>query len=226
MDANHPIGYAARLESALAQAGLSVRDLADHLGITSQAVYKVLRGQTKSLQVGHHLRAARFLGVDPTWLSDGVGTRHPKGPVALRDNPDYPTLPLVKITFREDEQGHQIEIIDGPAARIIVLPESWYRSNDYDPARLIATAVHGPAMEPTLHDGDVVVWNLADRAPVTGEVYLLRLDNQPVPARLFKEGSTWFAHFDNPDQRRHPRRELPVDVAIVGRAVHRQSDRI
>jgi phage repressor protein C with HTH and peptisase S24 domain len=218
--------YPARLQESIDAAQVTVRDLADHLGVTTQAVYKVLRGQTKSLQASHHLKAAAFLGVDPSWLATSKGTRHPKGPLELRGNPEFPSIPIVQLTFEHGQPGHQLSAITGPLARPVVLPAAWYTDRSLNPDRMIATNVRGAAMEPTLYDGDVVVINVDARDLVEGEVFMIRLDDEPVVARLFKAGGSWWAHFDNPDQRRHPRRQLPQDTEILGRAVHRQSDRL
>ena len=218
-------GYASRLALAIDEAQVTVRDVSVALGVTTQALYKVLRGDTKALIVGHHLAAARFLRVDPTWLSDGVGSRHPKGPVALQDNPEYPSLTVTTIEFEAGVVGHRVVPID-KETRMVVLPASWYAGQDLDPSKLFAVAHSGPAMEPTLHDGDIVVIAASNKELVQGEVVMVRLEDEAVLCRVFREGGSWWARFDNQDIRLFPMRVLPADVEVVGRAVHRQSDRL
>jgi hypothetical protein len=61
--------YKDRLRAAMDTAGVSVHRLADHLGISYQAVKKVLDGGTRYLIVPNHIRAAELLGVECNWLA-------------------------------------------------------------------------------------------------------------------------------------------------------------
>jgi hypothetical protein len=63
--------YASRLEQALAGANVSIADFARAMGLTYQAVSKVLKGTTKSLTAANNDKAAKLLGVDPGWLATG-----------------------------------------------------------------------------------------------------------------------------------------------------------
>ena len=82
-------------------------------------------------------------------------------------------------------------------------------------------------MEPTLFDDDVVVVNTEDTEPKDGEVFAINYEGEPVIKRLVRDASTWWLSSDNPDQRRYPRKEcMDPHCIIVGRVVHRQSERI
>lgn len=63
--------YAERIERALKHAQLTPKDLQDHLGVSYQAMKKLMNGISKSLSAENHVRAARFLGVNSFWLATG-----------------------------------------------------------------------------------------------------------------------------------------------------------
>lgn len=65
--------YADRLRQAMEGAGMSIADLARALGVTYQAVSKVLKGTTNSLTAANNDKAAKLLGVNPGWLAIGEG---------------------------------------------------------------------------------------------------------------------------------------------------------
>lgn len=85
--------YAERLQEAMTDAGLSVVALAERIGLSRQAVKKVLEGPSTSFKVGPHYKAARALGVRPEWLALGEAPKHPQQP----DTADYRTLLLAII---------------------------------------------------------------------------------------------------------------------------------
>lgn len=63
--------YWERLSEAMAHAGVSLKTLQDHLGVSYQAIKKVADGKTKSLTAENNAEAARFLGVNSYWLATG-----------------------------------------------------------------------------------------------------------------------------------------------------------
>lgn len=221
-----PSDYADRLQQAIDSSKVTVREIAQRLGVTTQAIYKVLRGETRALQASHHLAACKVLGVEPRWLADGVGPMHTPRSIPLVGNPDYPAIRRVRLQFDAGVHGYRVDQIDEPDVDPLVFRAAWFRTRGYTPERLVAVGVSGSSMEPTLYDGDTVVLNLADVAPKDAEVYGIRYEDQLVLKRLFREGGTWWMHSDNPDVRRYPRRELSADAEIIGRVVHRQSERI
>lgn len=67
--------YASRFTSAMRQAGKTEHDVATALGITYQAVKKVMSGTTKMLRADNNVAAARLFGVNSEWLATGRGSR-------------------------------------------------------------------------------------------------------------------------------------------------------
>lgn len=77
--------YKDRLAKAMADAKVGVAELAKELGVSYQAVKKVLTGGTKSLSAKNNAKAARFLKVDADWLA--TGTPPPPKPAAPAPQP-------------------------------------------------------------------------------------------------------------------------------------------
>lgn len=63
-----------RLIEAMRLANKSTQNVADHLGISYQAVKKVLDGKSSALNAENTAKAARYLGVDIYWLATGEGS--------------------------------------------------------------------------------------------------------------------------------------------------------
>lgn len=69
--------YGVRLESALAARRVTLRQLANHLGITYQAVKRVTDGKTVEFSASNHAKAAAYLNISPDWLLTGAGDMTP-----------------------------------------------------------------------------------------------------------------------------------------------------
>lgn len=71
--------FAERLAQAMSLPDnkISAVDLAAELGITRQAVEKLLRGGSNEMSASNSARVARMLKVDPTWLAIGEGVPRP-----------------------------------------------------------------------------------------------------------------------------------------------------
>lgn len=67
------VDYAERLAGAMKHSGATKTTLANAIGISYQAVKKVLDGGSRSLSAENNAKAARFLGVSSHWLATGDG---------------------------------------------------------------------------------------------------------------------------------------------------------
>lgn len=81
--------YRGRLDWAMKQAGVTTQPMADELGVSYQAVKKVLDGKTKAFSAANNDTAARFLGINSRWLATGKGPVRPSD--AASDNTRYST---------------------------------------------------------------------------------------------------------------------------------------
>lgn len=67
------IDFSERLRAAMRMAGVDVRWLSRRLGVSYQAVAKVLNGGSKSMSASNTALAAEALGVNARWLATGDG---------------------------------------------------------------------------------------------------------------------------------------------------------
>lgn len=110
---------------------------------------------------------------------------------------------------------------------LIVFRRSWYERHRYSPEKLIAIRVKGQSMEPGLYENDTVVINTADTLPKDGEVYAVNYEGEAVIKRMERDLGQWFLSSDNADKTRYSRKQCAGAMCIIiGRVVHKQSERI
>ncbi|WP_167313308.1 XRE family transcriptional regulator [Ralstonia insidiosa] len=216
-----------RLQEALTYAGIKQSELARRVGITRGAVSLWMNGGTTDLAGENLVKAAQALGVSANWLSTGRGkmTTSPTTEVPLDENPDYPAIKRVRIKISGGITGFGVEPLEDEHAPI-VFHRSWYERRGFKPEKLLAIKVKGASMENGLYDGDWVVVNTADTDPKEGETFAVNYEGEVVIKRLFKVDGAWVAASDNPDKRIYRDRPLNGDSFIIGRVVHKQSERI
>jgi transcriptional regulator with XRE-family HTH domain len=66
--------YKERFEQAMRASGMDVQSVADALGISYQAIKKVIAGTSKMLKADNNSAAAKLFKVDPDWLATGEGS--------------------------------------------------------------------------------------------------------------------------------------------------------
>lgn len=218
---------AERLESARAAAGLTQAELSRRVGVSRATVSLWFSGTTKDFSGENLIKAARALKVSVSWLSTGRGKRNvdERSEINFDDNPDYPSIRRVKLKLSAGVTGYGVEPLNDDHAPI-VFSRGWYEGHNYKPDELIAIKVDGASMEPGLYDGDWVVINTADDSPREGNVFALNFEGEAVIKRLFKVDGQWVAASDNADKRIYRDKPLNGDTFVIGRVVHKQSERI
>ena len=91
------VDYASRLDAALKNANSSASQLSAALGVSYQAIKKVLDGKSTALNAENHMRAARFLGVNSFWLATGEEQMLDKAPAS-------PPIPISQYKAAEDDR--------------------------------------------------------------------------------------------------------------------------
>lgn len=67
------VDYSERIAASMKNAGVSVSSLAANLGVSYQAVKKVVDGKSRAFTAENNAKAAAFLHVSPDWLATGKG---------------------------------------------------------------------------------------------------------------------------------------------------------
>ncbi|MCB4365424.1 hypothetical protein KIH07_16900 [Hydrogenophaga taeniospiralis] len=105
--------YRDRLNWAMKEVGTTAQRLADHMGVSYQAVKKVMDGKTKAFSAANNDVAAAFLGITSRWLATG------KGPIKAADAIDVEA----SFTPRERSPAAGVSDIKPPDIRPAFLHE-------------------------------------------------------------------------------------------------------
>lgn len=236
---NSDMSIGKRVREARLEANLTQKALAIKSGIKQPTISSLESGESQSS--GSLAQMAAALGVNALWLETGKGPKHPdqtddasaiKGAKRIEAISDDDVPPgavrIRRVTLRLSAgiAGFAIDTVeeeDNP----IFFREKWLESRGYIREKLIALPIKGQSMEPGLYDGDTVVINTADTRPVDGEVYAVNYEGEAVVKRLVREIGFWWLVSDNPDQRRYSKKRCEGDACIIiGRVIHKQSERI
>lgn len=223
------VEFSGRLKQAIDARNVTVTELARGMGVTYQAVKRVLDGLSKSFSAENNAKAAAFLQVNPDWLATGMGSMELSRPdpveIELENNPDYPAIRRVKFKLSAGVTGFGVDPID-EVGNPLAFRKDWYEKRGFKPKDLLATTVSNGSMEPGLYDGDTVIVNTAQTQPKDGVVFAVNYEGEMVVKRLIRDDGQWWLSSDNPDQRRYPRKVCHEGVRLIGEVVHKQSERI
>lgn len=166
-----------RLSERLAAAEKTQADLARAIGVTPQAVSKMVRGPTTDTSKLYQI--ARFLGTTPEYLSgetddpeDDVFRKVFPGAIQLADADEYPDDPdVVEIDQIDLKFGLGGTYIDGPVdSQKRVFSRDWIEQITKAPPRLLTWTVgDGDSMEPTIRSGEVILIDRSQTSPTTGD---------------------------------------------------------
>lgn len=165
------VGYQERLNAAMKEASFTTAKLAEGLGLTYQAVDKVVKGKTKSLSAQNNDRAAKLLGVNPSWLANGEGPR------------------LHLLTTKEPAEVAQALSQRAP----IVEPDLvvWEQLPTMELEGMFRMEVRGDALTPRYLPGQFAIWQAGDTAR-NGQPVLIGLPGDRFELRYYEgRGDTW-----------------------------------
>lgn len=110
------MNYGIRLQTALDKKGSNASKLANALGLSRQAIYQVIKGETASLTALNTSKAAEFLGISPDWLASG------KGKMELPLHKVFPqqTVPLISWQGAKDWERTIDSLLPHEAEQILV----------------------------------------------------------------------------------------------------------
>lgn len=192
--------YQHRLAQAMREAGKSARDLAQALGISPQAVHRVIKGNSKFFNAENNERAAATLGVSAFWLATGrkeqgahdenAGTNpHSPAETPLFVDSDSVLIhiPLLEnaASMGEGEDALSVDVVAGH----FPLSPAWVQQCIPNTATRALRFIHGrgDSMTPTIADGDIVLVDTTQRDPAAMDgVYVLRAADALYIKRVYK----------------------------------------
>jgi len=213
------MSLAERLASRMKELKVSQAALARSVGVSQPTINEIVNGGTKRSK---HLREiARALETTEAWLlgetEDPTGVVAVLDPDELADRLGLALVPEMDIGFAMGA-GSYLDVFEKTGFR--AFDQEWLRSlSAGNLAKLFVARGDGDSMEPTLHDGDIVLIdagqdriNRADRiwALVYGGMGLIKRV-RPLP-----DGRTELMS-DNPNVK--PIYAIPGELHIVGRVV-------
>lgn len=186
----------------------------------SQGAYSQLEKGGEGSERTASLAAA--LGVSPFWLETGAGLPG-DGVVEVRDG--YERIRRVGASVNASVTGAPVDFVDEDGAPVW-FQRGWLESKGLDPAKLFAMGVRGSSMEPTLYDGDLVIFNTSKVEPRDGRVYVVDYEGEMVVKRITRDAGQWWLYSDNPDKSRYPRKACNGHSRVLGEVIYRQSSHI
>lgn len=213
----------------------SQAEVARAMNVSSQVINN---WEARGISKAGLINAQAVLGCSATWLETGVGamTLASIDPASVpgsipveradRDNERFVHIKKVKLRLSAGVTGFQAdpEFDDGGT---VPLDPRWIAKHKFVPSKLIAIKVKGESMEPSLHEGDIVVINTEDQKPVDGVVFAVNYEGEAVVKRLSRDIGQWWLTSDNADQRKYHRKMCRNrECIIIGRVVRREGDRI
>lgn len=201
-----------RIALAITSSGKLPRDLAKEIGI-SVARISQLKAGLGGIKAENLFAFARSTGFSPQWLAEGVGEQ--KQSEAARAN-----HAVISFYKKPGDDGLSIN-----GYQTITLDKVWLKSLGLDEPSLKFVRSPDDTMEPTLHEGDILLIDEGQTDPVDGAIYvLLRMDGETIIKRLSRTmTSGWIIRSDHQDKRHYPDEVVSEseisNLRIAGRVV-------
>ncbi len=197
------VEYKERLEKAMKDAGTSVTQLANALGVSYQAVKRVLEGKSRAFTAHNNTVAARFLGVSSEWLATG-NMNDPNVVPGPEIRGSVPLLSSVQAgAFKEVLDSDNYSGGDGVTMIPTTVPVNRYT---------FALRVQGDSMEPRFTEGMLLIVEPELDAQHGDYVIVKNGSEETTFKQLIKDGADYFL---KPLNERYPIKPLG-GAAIIG----------
>lgn len=219
-----------RLNAALAEKPSgSKADMARDCTVSDSAVSFWFSGKTKALRGKNLITAARYLGVDPSWLSGGRDLKPVRASQKETDAHQYVKVSRLELpVVLEQQEAAALDELPPLAFR-----RDWLKGMRLNPDCLALYTARGNAMFPSIEDGDLVLVDTSVKTPVDKEIFVL-FEDPMLGARirriLIGERKEWILRADNPDKSVfQDERPDPSDIrsnGVLGKVVWRGGGRL
>lgn len=213
-----------RLEQALELRGTTPSELIDRLGVSKGTIYNILNDATKpsSIWADTVYRICELLRIRPEWLLYGKGDVH-AGQASAANDADYSDVVGYSQAAGLGAGAEAVEYAETHSLKFKTLS---LRRRGILNRPLAIYYGRGDSMEPTIKDGDAIMFDTSDTKIVDGALYVVQCHGAANPEYFVKravilDDITYFES-DNPSgdhQWRKPRRmdSKKLPITVVGR---------
>lgn len=197
--------------------GRTPPDVIAACGLSKGAVYNILNDDTKPDKVRAVTvrKICDYLVINRDWLVWGKGNMD--DPNSSADDADWPDVTSYKVAAALGDGAQSDEYAE--THKLKFRAES-LRRKGLHADKLGVVYGRGTSMEPTIRDGDAILFDRNDTTPRDGKLYVITYEGLLIAKRLMELDGAWYAASDgNGDPKwRKPRRLDPAKgVEIVGR---------
>lgn len=220
-----------RLNRLLARKSMTQQQLADAINVSRQAVQFWTSGRSEPKGV-NLAKISEYFEVSPSWLQSG-GHADPYiervviSPFDQDENADddrFVSIPEYRLTFAAgDKCGAEPSWEELHEAEACAYRQSFFANRRINPEKCKRVRVTGDSMEPTLYDGDKVLFVDGYERIVDGAVYAISFCGDMRLKRLYRKANGGIIiHSDNP---RYPDETIEPEeqdlLRIYGRVIDR-----
>ena len=158
-----PTSLADRLRARCEQLSLHAGQVAELAEVNRSFVYDIMRGRSEHPNLERLDRVAQVLKVERRWLLHGLG--EVEGDPPILEDPDQAFVAIPSVAVSASMGGGSV-VDEEQGGKPYHFQRSWIRYKlRAKPADLRIMHVEDDSMLPTLHHGDIVLVDLARRAP-------------------------------------------------------------
>ena len=166
-----PTSLADRLRARCEQLSLHAGQVAELAEVNRSFVYDIMRGRSEHPNLERLDRVAQVLKVERRWLLHGLG--EVEGDPPILEDPDQAFVAIPSVAVSASMGGGSV-VDEEQEGKPYHFQRSWIRYKlRAKPADLRIMHVEGDSMLPTLHHGDIVLVDLARRAPTPPGIFVL-----------------------------------------------------
>ena len=159
------------------------------------------------------------IGLTLTMLDSGLDVAPPKrvsGKKAANDD-TYVAIPKLPIKIAATISGVALDQVHVGEMGQHLVQRSWIQEGGLAAECLFAVEVKGLSMFPRIHEGDIVVVNIAARTPVAGKVYAFNHEGEFTLKRAERRNNRWYLVSSNQEQKKFPPVPCTDDTSVIGR---------
>jgi phage repressor protein C with HTH and peptisase S24 domain len=169
--------------------GISRGDLAKMAGLAYSSLSDLEAGKAKTTTVLHKIAAG--LGVRVEWLETGKGAQdRPESP----EDVDWADIKGVR---QAASLGEGAVIDEYAETHKLKFRADSLRRQHLRPDSLAVLYGRGESMEPTIKDGDAILFDTSDTDLKDGGIYVIQYDGSLMAKRLIDLDGRWFISSDN-----------------------------